>query len=277
MNIKPENDEFVRQAKAFTSRVGPKAVLLLVGSRAAGLADTWSDLDMWVVGDKAGLLPAERERYEQNAELFVDRGDYEAHWSFFDQHDLQSLLLRFPDEKMWILITAQVLFGDASTAMALKQQCQQYPIDAVEPKLKWHFGNYWQCLGPLNTAARGMPETAFLMTGMAIEHLCKICCLAERKPFPYSKWLVTVSRDTVLGKKIAPLISEAVFGIDEFLHPPQGKHFRELTPLKKLRDTKDVVRGTLKELGWTCSWLDNTDEAVAETLREHNKTIQRTR
>jgi hypothetical protein len=276
MNIKSEDDDFVRQAKAFTSRVGPKAVLLLVGSRAADLADSWSDLDMWVIGDKTSLAPSEREHYEQNGELFVNRGDCEAHWSFYDQHDLQSLLRHYPDEKMWILLTAQVMFGDESTATALKEHCRQYPWEAVEPKLKRHFGHYLLSLGLLNTAARGMPETAFMAAGKTIEHLCKICCFAERKPFPYTKWLIPVARETTLGKRIVPLMSEAVFGIEEFLHPPPGKDFRTLTPLKRLRDTKDTVRDTLKQLGWKCSWLDSTDEAVADALREHNNGMQRT-
>lgn len=264
MVIRPEEADFVEQARGFLSRVGPRAVLLLVGSRGAGLSDSWSDLDMWIVGDKAHLTPAEREAYEQRAELFVDRGDHGAHWSFFDQQDLETLLQTYPDERMWILSTAQVLEGDRATAEALKARCHAYPREVAERKMKWHFGRYWQILGPLNTAARGMPETAVVAAGIAIESLCKVCCLADRTPFPYTKWLVTVSRETALGTRVFPYISEAVQGIAEFADPPEGKHFRELIPLKKLRETKDIVRCTLKEIGWTCSWIDSTDDAVNE-------------
>ena len=56
--------------------------------------------------------------------------------------------------------------------------------------------------------------------------------------------------------------------------PPRGENFRELIPLKTLREIKDIVRETLEELGWTCSWIDNTDEAVAETLKEHDKRVE---
>ena len=268
MVIKPEETDFVDQARAFMSRVGPKAVLLLVGSRGAGLSDSWSDLDMWIVGDKSCLSPTERGEYEQRGELFVDRGDREAHWSFFDQQDLETLLRSYPDEKMWILSTAQVLEGDPTTAQALKRHCQVYPRDVAERRLKWHFGHYWQALGPLNTAARGMPETAFLVAGRTIEALCKVCCLANRIPFPYMKWLVSVSRETALGRKVFPFVTEAVHGITEFLNPPEDKHFRELIPLKKLRETKDIVRDTLKEIGWTCSWIDNPDDAVVATWQD---------
>jgi|APSaa5957512622_1039677.scaffolds.fasta_scaffold56362_2 hypothetical protein len=265
MVIKPEEVDFVNQARAFMSRVGPNAVLLLVGSRGAGLSDSWSDLDMWIVGDKTYLSPAERGEYEQRAELFVDRGDREAHWSFFDQQDLETLLQSYPDKKMWILSTAQLLGGNRATAEVLKTHCQAYPRDVAERRLKWHFGRYWQAMGPLNSAARGRPETAFLAAGIVIESLCKVCCLADRTPFPYTKWLVSVSRETVLGRRIFPFVSEAVHGITEFVHPPEGKHFRELIPLKKLRETKEIVRGSLKEIGWTCSWIDNPDDAVVGT------------
>ena len=274
LRVTPDEAEFVEQAQAFTSRVGPRAVLLLVGSRAAGLADSWSDLDMWVVGDKTGLKPSERRRYERHTELFVDRGDYEAHYTFYDRDDLKAILHGCPDEKMWIVLTAKVLFGDRRVAAELKRLCRRYPRRAVEPKLRWHYGRFYQSVNPLNTAARGMPETAFLIAGMAIEHLCKVCCLAERKPFPYAKWLIPVSRRTVLGRKVAPLVSEAIFGIDELLHPPEGKHYRELVPLKNLRQTRDIVRKTLKRLGWRGRWVNVPEAAIAEAMHERSVSAQ---
>lgn len=277
VRTRPEEAGFVEKAKAFTSHAGGEAVLLLVGSRAAGLDDSWSDLDMWVVGDKTCLCKSERDQYEKDGQLFIDRGDYEAHWSFYDLRDLLSLLSTCPDERMWILRTAEVMSGSEDTASILRHKCSRYPEDILEQKLKLHFGHFWQCLGPLNTAARGMPETAFLVAAKTIEHLCKICCLAERKPFPYTKWLIPVARETILGRKVALSIARAVFGIEEFLHPPSGKHFQELTPLRELRSTKDVVREALKELGWTSSWIDNPEEAVAESLQEHTERLEASR
>jgi hypothetical protein len=44
MKIRPEDIEFVGKAQSLTSRVEADAVLLLVGSRAAGFDDSWSDL-----------------------------------------------------------------------------------------------------------------------------------------------------------------------------------------------------------------------------------------
>ena len=265
-SIKLEEQEFVDKAKAFTLRVGEGAVLLLVGSRAAGLNDSWSDLDMWVIGDKNNLSPAEFETYKTNKQVFFDRGDYEAHWTFYDAEDLHQYLYSWPDERMWLSLTSTILFGNEATATHLHRQCRNYPREVVEKKLKWHFGKYGSLLGPLNTAARGMPETSVMVVGQVIEHLCKICCLSELKPFPYAKWLVSVASQTTLGNDLIPYISRATSGLSEFLHPPEGKPFRELIPLKELRETKEIVRGGLKKLGWDSSWIEKMDEALVDTF-----------
>jgi len=206
MNIKAGDQEFIDKAKTFTQRMGESAVLLLVGSQAAGFHDSWSDLDMWVIGDKSNLTREETGRYEKDGELFVDRGDLEAHWKFFDSGDFRVTLHDWPAEIMWILLTSEVIFDNDATADSLKRLCQDYPRNIVEKKLKCQFGNYWHLLGPLNMAGRRKPETAFLIAGKTIEHLCKVCCLAECKPFPYTKWLVSVARQTSIGNRLFPYI-----------------------------------------------------------------------
>ena len=56
-------------------------------------------------------------------------------------------------------------------------------------------------------------------------------------------------------------------GIEEFLHPPADKPFRELIPLKELRKTKEIVQSGLKALGWNCDWISDTDITVEESLK----------
>jgi len=230
MQLTDDEQAFIERAKVFTGRTGPEAVLLLVGSRAAGLADSWSDLDLWVIGDKGGLSAEESSRYDAGGGLFVDRGDYEAHWIFFDARDLSRILDEWPDEKMWLILTSQVLAGNAAVAADLKARCGKYPAVLLEGRLKWHFGHYWSSLPRLSIAARGHPETGFLMAAKVIDHLCRLSCLAEKRPFPYAKWLPKVARDTAIGRAVWDHVSRAVLGIHEFLELPSGKHFRELVP-----------------------------------------------
>lgn len=267
MHFSADDRSFIDRAIEFRRRMDVASVLLLVGSRAAGYDDSWSDLDLWIIGDKEKLSPQDREKYETHGELFIDRGDYEAHWSFYDYTDISRVLQNWPDEKMWIILISRVLDGCNDTIEQLRNHYRNYPEEVVEQKLKCCFGNYLSLLGPLNLAARGMPESAFLIAGKVVEYLCKISCLAERKPFPYTKWLIKAAQETALGNKVCPYVKRAVSGMAELLHPPKEKNFRELIPLRELRATKDIIREGLKQLGWQCSWIDNTDEAVAEALR----------
>lgn len=254
---------FIDQALEKCAVSGKGASLLLVGSRAAKLNDAWSDLDLWILGNKNDLAIDERNRYEIDKQLFFDRGDHEAHWSFYDYGDIETAVENWNDEFMWILGTSQIIHGESSRVLSIKDRCKLYPYEVAEKKLKRQFGKYCSLLGPLNMAARDKPISAFVVAGLIIECLCKLCCLAESKPFPYTKWLTEVAKETRMGLHVFPHIQRAILGIDEFNHPPAGRHYRQLVPLKELRETCEIVQCELKELGWRCSWIDDKDEAVA--------------
>jgi hypothetical protein len=259
----PEQQEFINEALKKSMESGKDAALLLVGSRAANLSDSWSDLDLWILGNKKNLSIEEQQKYEIDKQLFFDKGDYESHWSFFDFDDIEIALRDWNDEIMWILDMSQIIFSNSARIVPIKNYCKQYPDEIAEMKLKRQFGKYCSLLGPLNMAARNKPLSAFVVTGLVIECLCKICCLAERMPFPYSKWLTEVAKETQLGSMIFPNIDRAIKGIEEFTNPHAGKHYRELIPLKELRDTLEIVKFGLHEMGWKSSWIDNKEEALS--------------
>ena len=245
--------------------MGERAVLMLVGSRAANFADEWSDLDLLIIGDKRCLSDEDRRTYEQSQQLFVDRGDYEAHWSFFDEGDLRTWLETWPNEMMWIIATSRTLYGCSSTAEELKHRYHLYPSAVAESKLKWMFGKYYYSQrGPLAMAARSHVEMAFVAAGNVIEYLCKVCCVADRQPFPYSKWLVQAAKRTQLGAMVYPSIQRAVGGIGDFLDSPADRHWRDWVPVKELRATLPIVQSGLKELGWGCDWIDNPERVYFE-------------
>ncbi len=260
-----EDQQFIDQAINFCQQMGERAVLLLVGSRAANFADEWSDLDLLIIGDKRHLSDEDRKTYEQSGQLFVDRGDYEAHWSFFDEGDLWAWLETWPNEMMWIIATSQPFYGCSTTAQELKHRYCLYPLEVAENKLKWVFGKYYYSQrGPLAMAARQHTEMAFIAAGNVIEYLCKICCIAEGQPFPYSKWLVAAAKQTQLGAMVYPSIQRAVGSIEEFINPPIDRHWRDWLPVKELRATLPIVQNGLKELGWVCDWIDNPERVYFE-------------
>ena len=268
IHFSPEDQQFIDRASDFCQQVDERAVLVLVGSRAANFADGWSDLDLCIIGDKRYLSDEDRKTYERSRQLFVDRGDYEAHWSFFDEGDLWAWLETWPSEMMWLIATSRTLYGCSSTAEELKHCCRLYPPGVAETKLKWLFGNYYYSQrGPLAMAARGHVEMAFVAVGSVIEYLCKMCCVADRQPFPYEKWLIEAAKQTRLGEVVYPSIQRAIVGVGELLNPPADRHWRDL-PVKELRDTLPVVQSRLKELGWGCDWIDNPERVYfEETVR----------
>ena len=265
----PEDQQFVDRAADFCQQMGERAVLMLIGSRAAGFTDAWSDLDLCIIGDKHHLPDEDRMTYEQSWQLFVDRGDFEAHWSFYDEGDLQAWLKTYPDEMMWVIANSRVLHGCSSTAEELKHRYCLYPPALAERKLKWMFGKYYfSQRGPLAMVARNKVETAFVAVGNVIEYLCKICCVADRRPFPYEKWVVEAAKQTQLGVMVYPSIQRAVDGIGDFLDPPADRNWRDWTPVKELRGTLPIVQSRLKELGWGGDWIDDPNAAYFdETAR----------
>ena len=265
----PEDQRFIDRAIDFCQRMGERAVLLLVGSRAAGFADERSDLDLWIIGNKQHLSDENRRTYEQRRELFIDRGDLEAHWSFYDEDDLRAWLETWPDEKMWIVATSRTLYGHSSTAEELKDRYCLYPSAVAGSKLKWIFGKYCFLLhGALSIADRNKVETAFVVVGNVIEYLCKMCCIANRQPFPYDKWLVEAAKRTQVGAMVYPSIQRAINGIGELLNPPANRNWRDWTPVKELLATLPIIQKGLKELGWVYDWIDDPYAAYfEETVR----------
>ena len=265
----PEDQRFIDRAIEFCQRMGERAVLMLIGSRAAGFTDEWSDLDLCIIGDKRHLSDEDRKTYEQSWQLFVDRGDFEAHWSFYDEGDLQAWLETCPDEMMWVVANSRVLYGCSSTAEELKHRYYLYPPEIAERKLKWMFGKYYfSQRGPLAMVARNKVETAFVAVGNVIEYLCKMCCVADRQPFPYDKWVVEAAKQTQLGAMVYPSIQRAIDGIGDFLDPPADRNWRDWTPVKELRGTLPIVQNGLKELGWVGDWIDDPNAAYFdETVR----------
>jgi hypothetical protein len=221
---------------------------------------------MWLLGEARCLSAEQRQVYTARGELFVDRGDMEAHWSFYDIDDLAEALRGWPDERMWILLHSQVLWGCANTLAELQRPCRDYPRPVVARKLKWCLGRYVSSLGPLNMAARDRPAAALIAAVHAIETMCRICCLAERRPYPYAKWLVEAARDTSIGAQVCPYVDRAVAAIAELAHPPDDRRFRQWTPIRELRATREVVRDGLVELGWHQDWVIEPEQALAEAM-----------
>lgn len=257
-----EERSFIERAISDARALGRDSAVLLVGSRALGIGGAWPDLDLWLLGNKQDLDAKRRAEYELTGQVFVDRGDLEAHYTFYDFHDLEERLGRWTDELLWIVHISRLLHDPAGRASDMKERFRDYPQDILERKLRWWLCKYWQCQARLGVAARGMAASAVMIAAKCIESLCKVCCLADGRPFPYPKWLRRAAGQTTLGSFVCPAIDRAVSGIHELVASPTGRDFRELTPIKELRALREDVKEGLRKLGWSGAWVDEPGHHV---------------
>ena len=257
-----EERSFIDRAISDARALGKDTAVLLVGSRALGVGGPWSDLDLWLLGNKERLEGRARAEYELTGQVFVDRGDLQAHYTFYDFRDLEERLARWTDELLWIVHVSQLLHDPVGRASDMKERFRDYPHDVLERKLRWWLCNYWQCQGRLGVAARGTAASAVMIAAECIESLCKVCCLADGRPFPYLKWLRRAAEKTTLGPLVCPAMDRAVRGVHELVAPPVGREFRELIPVKELRALKDDLKEGLRKLGWSGAWVDEPGHHV---------------
>lgn len=264
----PDDVAFLDRAKAARESAGPRAVLALVGSRAAGYAGPASDLDLWIIGDKQCLSRDERERYDQRESLFVDRGDLEAHWTFYDESDLIVRLGQWQSEMMWIVSTAKPLDGNEETLTRLQARFSQFPREVAEPKLKWLVGQFrCQPSGIWKAAGSGRLPAAVAMAGQTIDSLCRACCVAELKPWPYSKWLTEVAKSTHAGRVLYPVLERMTWAL---IQTPQARvdvPSSQWPARQHLNEALAALPVVLRELGWQGDWVDDPWKAVDETMR----------
>lgn len=263
--VKPADHGFVASAASACEKLGDEAVLLLVGSRAAGLRPM-DDLDLWIIGNKRLLSPTQQEEYTQTGEVFVDRGDLTAHWKFHDRADLAARLAQWPAELMWILSTSKFMGGCRATHDDLVTRFATFPRDVAESKLKWLIGSY--SVAPmLKAAAAGSITEAFAIAGLAVTMLAKLCCAAQCRPWPYSKWLTRVAGETTAGRVLMPFADRCVAAFMQCPRPSPGQHSIDWPPTRELKLAMQEVPQILSDLGWQGDWVSDPWKAVHEYFK----------
>ena len=266
-NVKAEDHDFILAAASACEQLGDEAVLLLVGSRAADLRPM-DDLDLWIIGNKRFLSPAQQEEYAQSGQVFVDRGDLTAHWSFYDRADLAARFAQWPAEMMWILSTSKFMGGCRATHDDLVARFAMFPRDIAETKLKWLFASYRMQVHPMfKAAAAGSTTGAFAIAGLLITNLAQLCCAAQCRPWPYSKWLTRVAGETTAGRILMPFADRGVEAFIQCPRPSPGQHSMDWPPTRELKLAMQAVPQILSELGWQGDWVSDPWKAVHEYFK----------
>lgn len=266
-DLKEPDRAFLDLAIETCDNLGPDAVLLLVGSRAAGFSGPHSDLDLWIIGDSEALCEEHREVFDRDGSVFVDRGDYDAHWTFFDRQDLVEILSQWPDEKIWILSTSRYVHGSRNTSEDLMARFGIYPREVAERKLKWLIGTCRTLFSSFPKSGETKPVASVMVVGRIIECLYKICCACDRVPIPYTKWLAKVAEGTRLWGRISPGIDEAMSALADSPLLPEDLLAPDWLPRVRLKQAFDAALDELPALGWNASWIREPWEAASESLK----------
>lgn len=256
----------MQRAVAACERLGPEAVLLLVGSRAAGFAGPGADLDLWILGDAARLSRDEQAAHARRGELFVDRGDLRAHYSFFDARTIAARVDGWQDETMWILSTSHVVHGRAATAAPLVERSRTYPREVAERKLEWLVGSCRSLGSAFPKSGEGRAAGGALVFGRLLESLCKLCFVADRHPFPYTKWLARAARETRVGARVWPHVESALAALESSPLLPEGVRAPDWPPRRELMGGFRAALDALPALGWGATWIEDPWQAAGAYL-----------
>ena len=129
------------------------------------------------------------------------------------------------------------------------------PRPVAEQALRIALGQFMmESGGGIAKAARGDSTAGVIAAGRAIDAAARTCLLAERRPYPYGKWLIRAARETQLGRTVVPVLDEIASSLCELVEPPAGVGFREWRPIARVRELRSTIPKGLQELGWSDSW-----------------------
>jgi hypothetical protein len=199
-----------------------RAALVIVGSSVRGIQDEFADVDVlaFVPQDAYGALYKGYQKAVEagrvavlnpNAFLYEEfplalisgiNGHYKVH-SF---EEVEERVQRYDDIAMWIHGSGVIFYDPAGRYASLQQQARHYPEDVRRQKIReQYFRAYDAAISVANPLRRNDRRTVILMMADCVTHLLRLCCLLERRPFPYDKWLYREALQTQAGRELQPL------------------------------------------------------------------------
>ncbi len=209
---------------------GEVLTVLLTGSRAAGVHQPQSDVDIDVVCPQAvyesvhraaletGVIDTPRSFFvtvpEVDWERYFGRERGRPHFSVTSLRQVERHFREYHDVWLWIWTNAQVITDPNGQFERIRGQFKGYPQEVLVGKIKyrWLLASYWAIEQyPHNHGARDELLLA-AATGLlsSIQEYLRVFFLVEGKPFPYAERLMTFAEETKLGREFVPLFQRAI-------------------------------------------------------------------
>jgi hypothetical protein len=208
----------------FWEKCWPRAAVAVAGSAAVGWEDEFSDTDVLVFvpqeeweaiyehhwqavseGRISIMNPRARE-YHELPYTYIPGTN--AHYMLYVFEEAEAKLARYDDVAMWVHGNSIVLH-DPSGRYARLRAATSYPEEVWRAKRRELYIGIANAGGAASNPLRRGDRAAVMLTLTdAVMHALRLCCLLERKPSPYEKWLLRAAAETGPGRAVLPLVEE---------------------------------------------------------------------
>ena len=238
-------------------RLGDAATIFL-GSWCTGSADAYSDLDIQVVLPDGDFADCYREAvaggYAAPGEslLVVARTPVKTVCKVRSLSSLAAELESDPIVALWIFAGAQLLADPGARVRERIDAAAERFGELAEPRCRESFLRLARLRDWLRKLdSRDMPTARTVLLGQFVQTALEICFLAERRPYPYGKWL---DHWAFLDTRLGPLIRAAVV---ELVAAPSRDHQR-LT-----RQIVEILQLELVRLNPAVPWAARPERCIS--------------
>jgi len=193
-----------------------ESALVIVGSSVQAIEDEFTDLDILAFVSQ----PSYRTLYEGYRRA-VQAGRIEVlnpaafhydefplviiplikgHYKVQNFEEVEDLVARYDDITMWVHGGSMVVHDPSGRYDNLRKKSQTYPDQVWKEKIRFHYLKaYEAAISASNPLRRGDRRAVLLTMTDCVAHLLRLCCLLDRRPFPYDKWLYREAMETQAG------------------------------------------------------------------------------
>jgi len=195
-----------------------QSAVVIVGSSVRGIKDEFTDIDILafvpqisydtvyegyrqaVEANQIKVLNPKAFKYNEFPLSFIPT--IAGHYEVKAFEEVEESVENYDDITMWIHQSAVILHDASGRYRELQKSCS-YPDDVWKAKVRFH---YLQAEKAANSTDNPLPRndqrTVVLIMADCVAHLLRLCCLLERRPFPYDKWLYREAMQTQAGQDL---------------------------------------------------------------------------
>jgi predicted nucleotidyltransferase len=192
----------------------PELAVYVSGSFGAGVADEYSDLDVYVLYPESyhqSIVDDFLQRdIAEEVEFFIVRLPISrsAHFSLQTFESARNNIVQLECISMYRYAHSTTLHDPTRKFAKIREESQRLPKEMIRTLLQSEYAGFIYHASPeatSNLLRRKDRATLCLRTWKGLEYALRICCILDRLPYPHEKRIVEVGLQTTLGKELKDL------------------------------------------------------------------------